>query len=411
MKKNCEVCGNKKLTKILDLGKNPLCDDLIKIGSKKKNKLYKIQILFCKKCLTGFQKYEVRKKDLFPKSYHYRARFTNDVLKGFKEIIKSSKNILKNLKNKTILDIGCNDGSLLNYFKKNGAKTVGVEPTNAALEAKKNGHFIYQKYFDDDVSSKIKKKYKKVDLIIFTNVFAHIENLNSLISNLKKIIDQNTFLLIENHYFGAILKKRQFDTFYHEHPRTYSATSFIEIAKKLDMTIDKIEFPKRYGGNIRVLFSKKKNKKLKFASIRNRERSLLKKILQIQNDVNIWKKNKKDLIKNLNKKYGPLTAKAFPGRAAILIKLLNLKTKHIEVVHEKNGSMKIGHYVPGTRIPIKSDFELFKKFKNLKVILNFSWHISKEIKNYLRNNGYKGKIYNILENKDFTKRRSKHKLI
>ena len=175
------------------------------------------------------------------------------------------------------------------------------------------------------------------------------------------------------------------------------------------MTIDKIEFPKRYGGNIRVLFSKKK-KKLKFASIRNRERSLLKKILQIQNDVNIWKKIK-DLIKNLNKKYGPLTAKAFPGRAAILIKLLNLKTNHIEVVHEKNGSMKIGHYVPGTRIPIKSDFELFKKFKNLKVILNFSWHISKEIKNYLRNNGYKGKIYNILENKDFTKRRSKHKLI
>ena len=50
------------------------------------------------------------------------------------------------------------------------------------------------------------------------------------------------------------------------------------------MTIDKIEFPKRYGGNIRVLFSKKKNKKLKFASIRKKELSLLKKILQIQNE-------------------------------------------------------------------------------------------------------------------------------
>ena len=129
------------------MGKNPLCDDLIKIGSKKNNKLYKIQILFCKKCLTGFQKYEVRKKDLFPKSYHYRARFTNDVLKGFEEIIKSSKNILKNLNNKTILDIGCNDGSLLNYFKKNGAKTVGVEPTNAALEAKKKWTFYIPKIF------------------------------------------------------------------------------------------------------------------------------------------------------------------------------------------------------------------------------------------------------------------------
>ena len=183
MKKICEVCGNRKLNKILDLGKNPLCDDLIKVGSKKKNKLYKIQILLCKKCLTGFQKHEVRKKELFPKSYHYRARFTNDVLQGFKEIIKSSKSILKNLKNKTILDIGCNDGSLLNYFKKKGAITVGVEPTNAAIEAKKNRHHIYQKYFDTKVSKNIKNKYKKIDLIIFTNVFAHIENLNLLISN------------------------------------------------------------------------------------------------------------------------------------------------------------------------------------------------------------------------------------
>ena len=69
--------------------------------------------------------------------------------------------------------------------------------------------------------------------------------------------------------------------------------------------------------------------------------------------------------------------KAFP-ESSDLIKLLNLKTNHIRSCSRKNGSMKIGHYVPGTRIPIKSDFELFKKFKNLKVILNFSWHISKK---------------------------------
>ena len=37
MKKICEVCGNKSLKSVLDLGYNPLCDDLIKIGSKKKH--------------------------------------------------------------------------------------------------------------------------------------------------------------------------------------------------------------------------------------------------------------------------------------------------------------------------------------------------------------------------------------
>ena len=62
MIKKCEVCGSAKLKKVLDLGNHPLCDDLIPIGSKKKNKLYRIEVLFCKICFTGHQRYQVKKK-------------------------------------------------------------------------------------------------------------------------------------------------------------------------------------------------------------------------------------------------------------------------------------------------------------------------------------------------------------
>ncbi|MDC3167038.1 methyltransferase domain-containing protein [Candidatus Pelagibacter sp.] len=401
MKKVCEVCGSKNLKLVLDLGQNPLCDDLIEINSRKKNNLYKIQILLCKKCITGFQNFEVKKKKLFPKSYHYRARFTNDVLNGFKEIFKISENYIKNFKKKKILDIGCNDGSLLNLYKKKNAITVGVEPTGAALDAKKNGHNIYQTYFDKETTNKLLKKYKKFDFIIFTNVFAHIENLQLLIKNLKKLISDETVLIIENHYFGSIIEKNQFDTFYHEHPRTYSATSFLFIAKKLGMSIDNLQFPRRYGGNIRVVFTKKKLKSKK-EIIQNKEKNFVKEILKMQKRVNKWKVSKKKFINKLYLKNGPMIAKAFPGRAAILVRLLNLNKKIISSVYEKKGSMKIGNYVPGTKIPIKSDSELIKIIKSTKIIINFAWHISKEIKKYLRSRGYRGKIYNIIEKKDFT---------
>ena len=65
-------------------------------------------------------------------------------------------------------------------------------------------------------------------------------------------------IIIENHYLGEVIKKTQFDTFYHEHPRTYSLSSFMKIADNLKMNITKFEFPKRYGGNIRVFIEKKK---------------------------------------------------------------------------------------------------------------------------------------------------------
>jgi hypothetical protein len=117
--------------------------------------------------------------------------------------------------------------------------------------------------------------------------------------------------------------------------------------------------------------------------------------------IELWKKNKKQLIQEYVEKYGPLKAKAFPGRAAILVKLLELDNHQISGAYEKPGSMKIGHYIPGTRIPILSDFDLFNETEKSVPILNFAWHISKEIESYLRNNGYTGAIIDILSKDDF----------
>lgn len=399
MLKFCEIC-KKNLIPVLNLGKHPLCDDLIKIKSKKKNKFYKIEILLCKKCFTAYQKYQVSKKILFPSSYHYRSRLTNDVIDGMTNLVKQSKNILGNLKDKKVLDVGCNDGSLLNIFKKQGAITIGIEPTNAANEAKPYNHDIYKNYIDKKTLTKIKNKYQNVDIITFTNVFAHIENLNQLLKNLKIIISENTFLIIENHYLGSILRKNQFDTFYHEHPRTYSLNSFLKISKVLGMNLYDVKFPKRYGGNIRIVFSMKE-KNLKLNKILKKEKFFFNDFKKLEINLKKWQINKKNIINKFVKKYGPLYAKAFPGRAAILIKLLNLDSSHIKQVFEKKKSPKIGYYVPGTNIPIESDININKINKKIPII-NFAWHIKKEIKLYLKRKKIKNKVVDIINNKDFT---------
>ena len=110
----------------------------------------------------------------------------------------------------------------MSLFKKEGCNTFGVEPTKAAIEAKKKGHIIFKEYFDKTSSKNIRKKIGDIDIITFTNVFAHIEDLEDLLLSLKKISNKNTLIIIENHYLGEVIKKTQFDTFYHEHPRTYS---------------------------------------------------------------------------------------------------------------------------------------------------------------------------------------------
>jgi 2-polyprenyl-3-methyl-5-hydroxy-6-metoxy-1,4-benzoquinol methylase len=397
---NCEVCNQKKIIEVLNLLKQPLCDDLIPFSSNKKNKKYDIKIFFCRKCFTAHQKKKIKNKILFPKNYHYRSKLTNNVLIGMYDLFKSSQKYLGKINNLKVLDIGCNDGSLLNFFNKITKYTIGVEPTDAAKDAYKF-HDIYQEYFNNKTVSKILKKYGKIDIIIFTNVFAHINNLNNLIANLRKLCHEKTTIIIENHYLNSILKKNQFDTFYHEHPRTYSLKSFLFIARKLNLFISKVQFPERYGGNIRVFLSRNKLSKKKIDSLLKKENNYLNQFKKIKINIKKWIKNKKLLIDKLNKKYGPLVGKAFPGRASIIINLLKLDRNNIKAIYEKDNSPKVNHYVPGTNIKILKEKYIFLENKHVPII-NFAWHISSEIKAYLRKIKINNKIIDIISQKDFS---------
>ena len=402
--KSCEVCGKTLRKNILDLGSHPMCDDLIRIGSKKKSKLYPLVLNICEYCLTVAQQFHINQKKLFPKKYHYRARFTKDVISGQKNLVQRTEKLFGPLKNKYVLDIGANDFSLLNIFKKIGAKTIGVEPTNAIKDASKK-HIKYQSYFNKKIALKIKKNCGVINFITFTNVFAHINDFKKLLSNLKILLTNSTVLIVENHYLGSVLKEKQFDTFYSEHLRTYSFQSFIYIAKFLKLNISFVEFPKRYGGNIRVFLTQNKN--LVHLSPRElnktlkKEKKFLKEFKNIKHFINKWKIRKRKKIFALNKKFGALEAKAFPGRAAIILKILGLNQKNISGIYEKPLSKKIGFYAPGTNIPILSDRKLSKVNKN-KPIINLAWHIKKEIKKYMRSAGINNQIIDILEKRDFT---------
>lgn len=400
--KKCQVCSNKNLKQILDLGNQPLCDDLKKKGVGKK---YKTKIIFCDKCFTAFQKYNVDKKILFHKNYHYRARNTKDVVNGMKELANSALKKIHKSGRINVLDIGCNDGTLLDIFKKKGCKTYGIEPTNAFKDAHKKGHKIFNCFFNYKNAKKIKKQIKDVDIISFTNVFAHIDDLDELLKSLKIMLNKNTMVVVENHYLGEVIKKNQFDTFYHEHPRTYSLNSFLHIAERIKLRIEDVQFVKRYNGNIRV-FLKNKNKKnnIKVKKFISNEKKLIKLVYSFQNKLHMWRVRKKIEIINIVKKNGPISAKAYPGRAAILINLLGLNKDFISSVYEKKMSLKLGYLVPGTNIPIISDELFIRRNNKKKIILNLAWHINKEIKDYLKKElNFKGKVIDILSKKDFKK--------
>ncbi|NDH67727.1 MAG: methyltransferase domain-containing protein [Gammaproteobacteria bacterium] len=396
----CEVCGNAHLESVLNLGLHPMCDDLVPIGDARICKEYPIEILYCPECKTAHQRFQIPKEQLFPQTYHYRSKNTADVLSGMEDLVLTCVKNLGKLSNKKILDIGCNDGSLLGFFREKGANTFGFEPTRAYLDAQSAGHTVIHDFFTEETAQDFVAQHGYPDVITFTNVFAHIEDLGQILRAINILRHPETTIVIENHYLGAIFKRKQFDTFYHEHPRTYSYGSFVKIAENLGMNINLVEFPSRYGGNIRVLFkSQVAGKKMlhhRVEEIQIEEENFAAYFHVLAAEITDWRKEKSVEIASAVSLYGALVAKAFPGRAAIPLKMLGLDQTMVSAVYEKPQSDKIGHYVPGTRIPILSDVSILLERPEGSPILNLAWHIDQEIKGYMQKQGYEGQYINII---------------
>jgi SAM-dependent methyltransferase len=399
----CEVCGNGQLVPVLNLGLHPMCDDLVRLGDSRRCREYPIEILFCGRCITAHQRFQVPKAELFPASYHYRARFTGDVLSGMAGLVESCVRRFGPLHGKRVLDVGCNDGSLLDFFRRHGALTTGVEPTDACLDAQRKGHSVLQEYFSAAAADAVLALGGKPDFITFTNVFAHIEDLGAVLGALRRLIAPHTIVVIENHYLGSVLEGNQFDTFYHEHPRSYSYSSFVHVANNLGVQILDAEFPARYGGNIRMFLGAASDDGAaeRRAELLRAESHFFNRFVALRDNVERWRAAKQRALASEVRQHGPLAAKAFPGRAAILVKMLELDERSISAVYEKPGSLKVGHYLPGTRIPIRSDEELFASGDNTRPLLNLAWHIAAEIHGYMAGRGYTGPIIDIIAADDF----------
>ena len=401
----CEVCGNQHLTRAFSLGLHPLCDALQPVSDGPATaELYPINILFCDVCKTAHQEHQVPKETLFPRSYHYRSNLTQDVVKGTANLLSETLSLLQfDDRDVSILDVGCNDGTLLDSARTYFDNTYGIEPTDAALDAQAKLHSVIQAYLTPQISKQFVTQYCYPDVITFTNVFAHIEDFDQLMSSLSILLSSGTsqYLVIENHYLGSILASSQFDTFYHEHPRTYSATSFVHIAKRLGLVIMCINFPSRYGGNIRVTMGKQGCTPIDPAELKTiliSEEMFGARLANLEHLLEVWRSNKSSELRKLVSLHGPLRAKAFPGRAALLLQILNADSSIFSQVYEKSSSPKVGNFIPGTDIPIVSDdsFDIY----DTSPIVNLAWHIKSEISEYMRDLGFHGQIINIVDQTD-----------
>jgi len=223
--KRCQISGIKDLKTILSLGYLPPVNKLKKINSTiSEDMFYPSELMYSASSKLVQLSTIVNKEILFPKEYPYTSSTTKILRDNFKNLYKETLNIVDISSNDLIIDIGSNDGNLLNNFKTNH-KVLGITPEKIGKIAIKKGINTIIKYFDKSTVNLVLKKYGKAKIITATNVFAHIENVTSLMKNILKILKKDGIFISESHYLVSLIQTNQYDTIYHEHLRYYSLES------------------------------------------------------------------------------------------------------------------------------------------------------------------------------------------
>ena len=390
--KKCRFCESNLITDVLDLGKQPLANGLLKKIDKKKSQKIPLKMIICKNCKLLQLSCTVNPRLLFKK--YLWVTGTSKKVKNYREYFFKELSKYLNLDKKFIIEVASNDGFFLEYVKKKNT-VLGIDPAkNLAATAKKRGVKTFTDFFNLKTSKKIHKIYKrKSDLVICRNVIPHIENIQEVMKSLKYIISDNGMGVIEFHDATNILEKNHYDYIYHEHIFYFTMTSLTNILKKNGMyAFDFFKSPIS-GGSYVLLFKKKKTvlsknlkEKLKFERIN--------KFQSIQNWKSLESKcktHKTKLLEIFNNHLHNSNVIGYgaSARSSTLLNYLNLNDNYLKRVFDIN-PLKKNLYTPGTNLKIV--FPSKSEIKSTNIIFLLAWNFKKEILNFLKTNGFNGKI-------------------
>ncbi len=378
--KNCRICNSNQLTALFSLGNLCFTGKFPAINQKIKKK--PIQVVLCKQCGLVQLGHKFNLKYLYGPDYGYRTGINKTMLDHVKLIVKKLTK-LTNLNNKDlVLDIASNDGSLLNFYKKDIC-TFGIDPI--LNKYKKNYKNVNYKVGDFFSFKKIRKfTKKKFKIITALSVFYDAENPNKFIKDVKKILSDDGVFVVEFADLASILKYKMFDTICHEHLEYYSTEVIKNLCKKHSLKVFNI-IQNDINGASKQYYISHANSKYKI-NHKNINRTLNNEKLLKLKDVKTYKKfmhsinNSKDQLmeklKTFVKKGKKIHCYGASTKGNVLLQYYGINNKIVKYAAERN-KLKYNLFTPGSKIKIISE-KLSRSFKP-DYYLVLPWHFKNEI--------------------------------
>jgi hypothetical protein len=392
---NCQICDNPDLKSVLFLGYLPPVNGFRPIGERPQEQpSYPAELLYCGDCDLVQLGLVVDPKIIFPPEYPYTSSTTRILRENFAELYQECKTIVNLEPEDLIVDIGSNDGNLLSNFRE-GYRVLGITPEDIGKLAIERGIPTMIDYFSGNVVDKVVSEHGRAKVVTATNVFAHIENVNTVTEDINRLLTDDGMFISESHYLLGLLKTLQYDTIYHEHLRYYSLHSLENLLERNGLQVIHARKIPTHGGSIRVYAAREGQYPVgeSVQQVLDNEDGIVNSVESFREFGERATKSKQalhSLLYDLRNEGGRIWGISAPSRATTLINYIGIDDGILGPIVEIPGSHKIGKYIPGTRIPVIEETHLYQEQPEYALML--SWHIADELAPKLWEKGFKGKF-------------------
>jgi hypothetical protein len=393
--KHCRLCGCNRITTILHLNDTPLEDQFIAVERKNiAQPVYPLDLAICENCGYVFLPYIVNPEASYA-NYTYTSKITTGLRNHYDEYARDIAKSFAILEDSLVVDLGSNDGSMLNSFKKLGMKVVGVEPaSDIAAKANIEGLPTINAFFTKEVAQVILDKNGSAAVVTANYMYANVDDIIDFTKNVVKLLTLEGIFVIQTGYHPEQMKINMFDYIYHEHFSYFTVDVLKTIFTSCGLELIHVKKTKQKGGSIRAIGQLVNGNKNVDASV---ERLIIEEqkfgvrnvstYTQFDKQIEKQKQQIKERLDKLKHDGKKIIGFGASHSTTTLLYHFNIAS-YIEYLVDDNIS-KQGLYSPGHHIPVYSTQKIYDEPPDFIVLL--AWQhkntIIRKHKEYTLNGG------------------------
>lgn len=381
----CRVCGNKDLMLVLDLGYQSLTGIFPKSKDEEISR-GPLQLVKCREDESGRfcglvqlkQTYDL--SAMYGENYGYRSGLNAVMARHLRQKVGRICQKMNLQSGDIIVDIGSNDGTLLNAYAKKDLVLIGIDPT-----AQK-----FKEYYHDDIvaipqffSSKILRQRlgnKRAKIITSIAMFYDVQSPWDFMQQVYDVLKDEGVWIFEQSYMPLMLEKTAYDTICHEHLAYFRLKQIHWLTQRVGFKIIDIEFNAINGGSFSITAAKKNShfceNSERINQILNQEKAgqfhTFEPYARFKKKVFYSRDVLRNLIESLKSEGARIAGYGASTKGNVLLQFCGLTSEHISYIAEINPD-KWGCFTPGTGIPIIPEQEARRLSPDYFLILPWAY--------------------------------------